>query len=349
VKYHLYYETLKWDVYLKNFFRQDKNRFLRVLQEDFGTKNVFLTRSGRTGILLSLKAFGLTREDEVMVPRFMSACVLDAVNHMAVASLHLTERTKAVLFFHHWGYQQNYAKAQRVLSPRKLWIIEDCAHGVWGNSQGKGIGAFGHTAIFSLPKIFEISYAGALRVNETSLLDHVQKAMDQAISAKNWWESLRGEWEYLKFYNAGLERRETMDLQVDLLKWYATLLQYPQLATLRGLVPRDINELREVFHKNNRHFLSLLKKSRHNGFMLAGDQEDTMAPLCFPVLSDDEIFLNSIVSWLKVRRIFTGIYHFDVNRCMFEPNNKKCVPIPLHASLPDGLYADFIRDYKGRF
>jgi len=154
MKYHLYYETLGKKAYLRNFFRQNKKLFLEALREYFGTKNMYLTRSGRTGIILSLKAFGLKREDEVLVPRYMTTCVLDAINQQAIPSLHLTERTKAVLFYHHWGYQQNYAKAERFLQSRKLWIIEDCAHGLWGRSQGKDIGTFGHTAVLSLTKIF---------------------------------------------------------------------------------------------------------------------------------------------------------------------------------------------------
>ena len=82
-----------------------------------------------------------------MVPRYMCTSVLDAINQAARPYSQLTERTKAVLFYHQWGYQQNYAKAEGILNLRKLWIIENCAHGVWGRSQGKLMGTFGHTAI----------------------------------------------------------------------------------------------------------------------------------------------------------------------------------------------------------
>jgi len=349
MKNHLYYETLDWKVYCRNLFRQDKRSFLQALRDDFGTEDVFMTRSARTGIILSLKAFGLTREDEVLVPRFMSMCVLDAVHQVARSSPHLTERTKAVLFYHHWGYQQNYAKAEKIIGPRKWWVLEDCAHGVWGKSQGKAMGTFGHTAVFSLPKIFETTYAGALRVNDNSLSARIKEMLPPKTSWWDKWESMQGEWEYVAHHNTSIQGRENPDVQVRLAKWYATLLTYPNLSTIRGQVPRNQEEVHAVFTEQNKHFLFLLGNARHRSFMLSGDEEASMAPLCFPIISEDLEFLKKISLWLKARHIFIPIFHFDINRCMFEPDYRKCVPIPLYASLPEGLYADFVREFKGGF
>ncbi|MFA5059070.1 MAG: DegT/DnrJ/EryC1/StrS family aminotransferase [Candidatus Omnitrophota bacterium] len=349
MKQHLYYETLDWVTYWKNFFRQDKGRFLKALKDDFQSQNIFLTNAGRAGIILSLKAFGLRREDEVLVPRFMSTCVLDSVNQIASPSLNLTERTKAVLFYHHWGYPQNYSKAENILRPKKIRIIEDCAHGLWGKSQGRALGSFGDTAIFSLSKIFEMTYAGALKVNDVSLLGVIEKELSRAPSVKECCESLLGEWEYLNYYNTPLKDREHQDMQIDLLKWYATLLVSFPLATVRGRLPRSAQEIQQVFQRQNKHFLTLLKNARHRFFILPLDEEETMAPMCFPILSSDEVFLKEVQRWLSARNIFTGIYHFDVNRNMFEPDYRKCVPVPLYASLPDHIFDDFIRDFKGRY
>ena len=349
MKQHLYYETLGWESYWKNFFRQDKNGLLEALRKDFGSTNVFLTRCGRTGIVLSLKAFGLRRDDEVLIPRFMSTCVLDSVNQVALPSLNLTDRTKAVLLHHHWGYPQNYEKARAIISAKELHVIEDCAHGLWGKSQGIMMGAFGHTAIFSLAKTFEHTYAGAVRVNDQVLSSRIEGMLFSKISLRDRWESLQGEWEYLKFYNTPLDQRSSIDVQVGLSKWYAALLAYPGLTTLRGEVPRSREELQAVFTRQNKNFLFLLNNAAHRPFMISGDEDATMAPLCFPVISDDEKLLNQIKVWLKQRNIYTGIYHFDINRCMFEPNYKKCVPIPLYASLPEQLYVDFVQEFNGRF
>lgn len=349
MKQHLYYETLGWGRYRRCFFRRDKEALLGALQEDLAAREVFLTRAGRTGIILSLRAFKLSRTDEVLVPRFMSTCVLDSINQVAAPSLHLTEHTRAVLLYHHWGFPQDYAKAQDVIRAHHLWVIEDCAHGLWGSSQGKPTGTFGHTAIFSLSKLLEMTYAGALKVNDQSLVPVIKDALDRETTLRDFCESLRGEWTYLRFYNAPLRKRSAVGLRTDLLKWYATLLTYPNLTTVRGFLPRNRQELRCIFARQNAHFVTLLKRSVNTSFMLPSDQVDTMAPLCYPVISDDPAFLATVDQWLRQRNIFTGVYHFDVNRCMFDPNYQECVPLPLYASLPDGLYEEFCRRFDGRF
>lgn len=349
VKQQLYYQTLDWKTYWANFFRQNKHQLCKALRDSFGSDSIFLTRAGRTGISLSLKAFNLKREDEVLVPRFMSTCVLNTINEVAIPSLHLTDRTRAVLFYHHWGFPQDYAKAIPILEARKIWVIEDCAHGAWGESQGWRTGDFGHTAIFSLSKTFEMTYGGALKINDMSLVDPIRALLGQKTSFKDFITSIFGEWAYLSYYNSPLNQRNHADRLAGLLEWYSHLQAYPKLTTVRGLLPRSREEVEEVFKKQNHHFLMLLRAARHKEFMISGDCEARMAPLCFPLLSEDMKFLESVDLWLRDRNIFVGIYHFDVNRCMFEPNYRKCVPLPLYASLPASFYIDFCNDFKGQF
>ena len=73
-----------------------------------GENDVFLTSSGRAGIFLSLVAAHIARHDEVFVPRFMSTCVLAAICYAGSPSLEFSDKTKAVLLYHHWGYPQNF-------------------------------------------------------------------------------------------------------------------------------------------------------------------------------------------------------------------------------------------------
>ena len=146
-----------------------------------------------------------------------------------------------------------------------------------------------------------------------------------------------------------MQRREGLDVQVRMAKWYATLLMYPHLSTLRGKLPGSQQEVHAVFTQQNKHFLYLLNNARNKQFMLQGDEEATMAPICFPIVSEDQEFLKQISQWFKERNIIVPILHFDINRCMFEPDYKKCVPVPLYASLPERLYTDFVREFKGRF
>jgi hypothetical protein len=344
-KEHLYYQTLDWKTYIKNCFHRNKNNFLQAVRKDMGTNDIFLMSSGRMGISLSLCVANINRHDEVFVPQFMSKCVLSAVD-TGFPSLEFTEKTKAVLLYHLWGFPQNFPEIQKILKNRNILVIEDCAHGVWGKSYGIRLGGFGDTALFSLPKIFEITYAGALRVNNKNYLDAIRKRLDYKISLKEYWESLRGEWTYVNFYRKTTVKRNLSDSQINLQKWYATLLTYPACKGISGKLPQNYEELKEVFRKQNSNFLFLLKNLKNKSFLLDGDEFDEMAPLCYPFLSEDESVLFKVDSWLKETGIYTGIYHFDINRNMFNPNFKKCVPIPIYASIDKSLLESFVRKFS---
>jgi len=310
-----------------------------------GTNDIFLMSSGRAGISLSLCAANINRHDKVFVPQFMSKCVLSAVDH-GFSSLEFTEKTKAVLLYHLWGYPQNFPAIRKIISGKDILIIEDCAHGVWGKSYGIRVGEFGDTALFSLPKIFEITYAGALRVNNKTYLDDIRKRLDYKISLKEYWESLRGEWTYMNFYRKHIVKRNLPDSQIDLQKWYATLLTYPACKGISGRLPQSYAELKAVFRKQNSNFLFLLKNLKNKSFLLDGDSLNDMAPLCYPFLSEDESILFKVDNWLKEAGIYTGIYHFDINRNMFNPNFKKCVPIPIYASIDKSLLESFVMKFN---
>jgi hypothetical protein len=346
-KSHLFWQTLDRATYIRHFFRNDKERLREALCKASGTDRIFLTSSGRAGILLTLRAAGIGRNDEIFVPPYLSSCVLESVVSAGVASLRFSERTKAVLLYHHWGFPQNFVVLPKELKAGGVTIIEDCAHGFWGKTAGTRIGEFGDAAIFSLSKIFEMTYAGALRVNNESFLPFISGELGCRVSLRERWESLRGEWTYVHYYSQDPERRIHPDRSLGLLKWYATLITYPACKGIRGKLPRDEGEIREIFKKQNGNFLFLLKNMKDRSFILESDTLDEMAPLCYPFLSEDEQVLKEADEWLKKNGIFTGIYHFDVNRNMFGPHYKKCVPIPLYASLDGSLYESFIRKFRG--
>ncbi len=345
-KKNLYYQTLDWQTYLKYFSRRNKEKFLKVLRKDMKTANVFLTSSGRAAIILSLTAAKINRHDEVFIPRFLSACVLSSISQCGHPTLKFTKDTKAVLLHHQWGFPQDFPVIQKVLNNRKVLIIEDCAHGLWGETSGVKIGEFGDTAIFSLAKIFEITYAGAIKINNKKYLKEIIKRLNYKISPREYWEAVRGEWTYLNFYRKPIKERNQPDFQVNLQKWYSTFLIYPALKRIIGKLPRNREELKEVFKKQNNNFLFLLKNLKNKSFLLNGDCLEEMAPLCYPFFSKDESILMKVDNWLRKRGIYTGIYHFDINRNMFKQNFKKSVPIPIYDSIDKNLLKSFVRKFK---
>lgn len=343
----LFWQTLDWKTYFKYFFRNDKERFLRLLKKNLKTDQLLLTSSGRAAIMVSMRAAGVGRIDEIFMPPYLSTCVLESMFAVGIPSVRFTEHTKAILLYHHWGFPQNFSAVKEALRGRNVLIIEDCAHGFWGKTSGIGMGEFGDAAVYSLSKIFDMTYAGALRINNSSFSEPIVRELNYNRTLREFCESIRGEWTYVNFYSKDADIRDLPDHCIDLKKWYATLLAYPACKGIRGKLPRNSEEMKEIFRKQNSSFLFLLENFKNRSFLLEGDCLAEMAPLCYPVFCDQESILVKVNDWLREAGIYTGIYHFDINRNMFKPNYKRCIPIPLHASIDMTLYEAFIKRFKG--
>lgn len=344
----LYYETLDSLSYWKYFFRQDRQALLGALRQWSGTENFFLTRSGRTGIFLTLMAAGLKREDEILVPYYMSKCVLNTIIEAGgMPSYRATDRTRAVILFHQWGYPQDFAKLEPAF--RNMLVIEDCANSLWGRTGRRAVGTLGDVAIFSLAKIFKMTYAGAIRVNNKDWLGAVKGMIERPASWRSVMESFLGELAYLDGAAYPPEKVRDQGHHMRIKRWHDSFLVYPSCDTVRGCLPLSADDVAGVFRKQNSRFRFLLGQSRQPSCLLPGDEVERLAPICFPVLSDDDRFLQRVDEWLRSQGIFTGIYHFDINRNMLGPCYKKCVPVPLQASLPEGVLENFAKQFKGEF
>jgi hypothetical protein len=343
---YLYYETLDWLTYARYFFRNQKDDFLKALRAHLRTDALYLTNAARSGIIVGLRAAGRGRHDEIFIPPFLSACVLDALNRGGFPALRFSEKTRAVLLYHHWGFPQNFPLIRRHLEGRDVFVLEDCAHGFWGRSNGFGIGEFGDMAVFSLPKIFPITYAGLVRVNAPHLREEVERQLRYRITFRERWQALKGERTYVRFYMQPPGKRARPDYAVDLQKWYVTLMTHPACKGIRGRLPRSEQDLRAVFKKQNGHFRRFLEAMPERTFMLEGDEPQTMAPLCFPFIHPDRAVLEKADAWLKARGVMTGIYHFDVQRNMFQPEYRPCLPVPLYASMDEEVIKSFIKTFK---
>jgi len=136
---------------------------------------VVLLNSARTGIFLSLMAHGLTQQDEVWVPPFLSPCVLNAIARKPAPSLSLSGRTKAAVVVHQWGYPQRMERVQAAIAGRHLLVIEDCAFSFASTYRGRRVGCFGDAAVFSFPKVFPTVLGGCLVTGDERILSFARE------------------------------------------------------------------------------------------------------------------------------------------------------------------------------
>ena len=145
------------------------------------------TPSGRAALDAVLTELALAPGDEVLITNasgqtYVSACVTCTVFNHCRPSRVLTERTRAILAIHEYGYPHPELAALATLArARGIPLIEDCAHSLDSSLDGVPLGSFGDFAIFSLSKVLPVA-AGGVLVGRDGLpaCDRAAPAFDRA-------------------------------------------------------------------------------------------------------------------------------------------------------------------------
>jgi len=132
------------------------------------------TSSGTSALHLALIALGISVGDEVILPSYVctgpalgilylgAKPVLTDIEYdfnISVSDLErkITEKTKAVIVPHMFGYPANLAEIKELLDKKNIYLIEACAQAVGATYDKRLVGAFGDISCFSFSSTKVIS------------------------------------------------------------------------------------------------------------------------------------------------------------------------------------------------
>lgn len=167
------------------------------LQDYLGTSNVYLLDSGRSALLVALRAMKLKEGDEVIVPGYTCIVVTNAIRAVgAIPKLidigdnlnidvsriekEIRPHTKAILAQHTFGLPCDTGQIRELCDQYNLCMIEDCAHALGAHVGGQPVGTIADVAFFSFgsDKIVSSVRGGALAVHNSTLLDDINDQYD---------------------------------------------------------------------------------------------------------------------------------------------------------------------------
>jgi perosamine synthetase len=123
--------------------------------------------SATAALHLSLKALGIGKDDQVIVPDLTFVATANAVLMtgaipiMADVNLddfniniesikkNITKKTRAIIPVHFAGNPCNMNKIMEIAKKNNLYVVEDCAHALGSFYKNKHVGTFGHMGCFS--------------------------------------------------------------------------------------------------------------------------------------------------------------------------------------------------------
>ena len=170
-----------------------------ALEQEFaaalGAHHAIACHSAMSGLNAALWAVGVGAGDEVVcdplvlfgglavlytgaMPVF--ADVDEHTHNMDPASLaeRITPRTKAIVVTHHWGEPADMAGILAIANEHKLPVVEDCAHVLFGEWQGRYAGTLGSVGVFSFQSSKHLSTGdGGIAVTNDPYLAEQMRAI----------------------------------------------------------------------------------------------------------------------------------------------------------------------------
>ena len=183
------------NIFQKNPIESYENEFAKRFENDNGV----MFQHGRTGLYALLKVWGL-ENDEVICPAYTCVVVPNAIvlsgnvpvfvdsakdsfnMDLDLLEKTITEKTKAVVVTHIFGYPMDVVKVQQIVKNaeqkygHKIYVIQDAAHSYGAAWQGKLVTKYGDAAIFgsNISKIINSIFGGMVITNSKETFDKLK-------------------------------------------------------------------------------------------------------------------------------------------------------------------------------
>jgi len=179
------------EVVKSNWLSEGKKtrEFEDKFRELVGTKYAYATANCTGGLMMALRAVGVNRDDEVIVPTFTHmgsvSCIglvggipsfadIDSksftVDPKSIEKA-ITSKTKAIIAVHLYGHPADMDRIMEISKKHDIPVIEDCAPAVGSKYHGTHVGNFGSAGGFSFfaDKTITTGEGGMLVTNDPKI------------------------------------------------------------------------------------------------------------------------------------------------------------------------------------
>lgn len=184
-------------VYTRSWYIQgiENETFEKAFAEYCDSKYCVGVGNGLDALMLALKALGVGKGDEVIVPSNTYIATALAVTYVGATPVFvepdirtfninpeyiegaITKRTKAIMPVHLYGQACDMDPIMEIAKNYNLFVVEDCAQAHGATYKGKVIGSFGDAAGFSFypgKNLGALGDAGAAVTNNKELADIIR-------------------------------------------------------------------------------------------------------------------------------------------------------------------------------
>lgn len=169
-------------------------RFEKLISQYLGRKYVLTFNSGTSALHAVLIAYNIGQSDEIIVPSFTFIATANAPLFVGAKPVFadieeetygldpedvkkkITPKTKAIIPVHYGGGACKIRELQKLAKEHKLLLIEDVAESFGAKQNGKKVGTFGDSAMFSFcqTKVFTTGEGGCIVTNSKEIYEKLK-------------------------------------------------------------------------------------------------------------------------------------------------------------------------------
>jgi len=202
---------------VKSNWISSKGKFIEEFEEKFAKycsrKCGIATANGTVALHLALKALGIGKDDEVIVPTLTFVATANAVSYCYAKPIFvdshpeywcmnpekieekITPKTKAIILVHLYGHPCDMDIIMDIAEDHGIYVIEDAAEAHGAEYKGKKVGSFGDISCFSFygNKIITTGEGGICLTDNEELAERMRILRDHGMSPdKKYWHDVIG-------------------------------------------------------------------------------------------------------------------------------------------------------------
>jgi hypothetical protein len=293
--------------------------------------------SGKAAIALILEHLRKTgslpgKMTPILMPQWLGTWVYAQTLLYGFPTIDPAERSPVVFVYHQYGFPQNMDRILDIASSRSMVVVEDCAHAADSRFRGRRLGTIGAYALFSYSKFLFCHALGGVQSTDSTFDSF---AADRVSGSSRVMRLFVNGFKLVDEWNADRDR-PIRPRAFDRVRQMAYSLYGDQLAP--GARAVRLWEDKWPMERTARLANYALLRERADAKGLCDHLEPTdVVPYAVP-LAVSEPHASKLVDALVARGIKAGRYQFDYNRCLFEPDFRPCVLVPIHSGMTgDGM------------
>jgi hypothetical protein len=271
----------------------------------------------------------MNKVSPIFVPKWVGIEVYKTILEYAFPVINPNSRAKVLIAYHQYGFPQNMDRIMDIADSRKMIVIEDCAHALNSMYKGKMLGTIGDFSIYSFSKFCFCFALGGIGYKSVDFNEFFQKRLK---ATSNTLRFVINSVKLLDTCNAGRGGGRLINLPFT---HGLTKMAYSRygdsLSSSKYAIRMFENQFVEEKSLRKKNYQFVRERLAKYG---ACDhlEEDNVIPYAIPLNLPEKISERA-ANVLKSKGYETGIYHFDMNRCVFDPSFRKTMLIPCHSGL----------------